>query len=128
MFNQCGVSLSSRSCTCPIFRQLIPHSFPTFLSGEHENLVKFVGVAVQQAPWLAVIEFCQYGDLRAVVKACKEKKVTLLLEEQLSFCHQLASGCAHLASKRFIHMDLASNDLHFGFRELEDTDGEPRNL
>ena len=29
----------------------------------HENLVNMVGVAVQQAPWLCVLEYMEYGDI-----------------------------------------------------------------
>lgn len=78
--------------------------------GEHNNLLRLVGVAVQQAPWLAVLQFCDHGDLRAVVKACKDKQLQLRPEEQLWFCEQLASGCAHMASKRLVHMDLAARN------------------
>jgi hypothetical protein len=35
---------------------------------DHDNLVSMVGVAVQQAPWLVVLEFMQFGDLRAVLQ------------------------------------------------------------
>lgn len=62
----------------------------TMMLLEHENLVRLVGVAVQQAPWLAVLEFCEHGDLRSVVRACKEKQIALTTEEQVSFCEQLA--------------------------------------
>ncbi len=34
--------------------------------GTHPNIVEFAGVAVQQRPWLVVLEFCQYGDLSDV--------------------------------------------------------------
>jgi hypothetical protein len=37
-----------------------------------EGLVKLLGVAVQQRPWLCVIEFMKYGDLRDVLQTCKE--------------------------------------------------------
>ena len=36
--------------------------------GEHPNVVQMVGVAVQQVPWLCVLEFQPYGDLREVVR------------------------------------------------------------
>lgn len=82
----------------------------TQLKLDHENLVKIVGVAVQQAPWLCVLEFCEHADLRAVVKACREKNITIGADEQLSFCQQLAGGMAHLTAKRLVHMDLAARN------------------
>lgn len=78
--------------------------------GDHENLVKMVGVAVQQAPWLAVLEFCQYGDLRDVVKTALGKGIKLEVGEQVSFSYQLACGCAHMAKHRLVHMDLAARN------------------
>ena len=40
----------------------------TMLALDHQNLVSIIGVAVQQAPWLVVLEFMPYGDLRAVLQ------------------------------------------------------------
>lgn len=58
-----------------------------------------IGVALQQKPWLHVLEFLQYGDLRAVLEACKEKKIELTLAEQLHWGMQLCAGCEYMASK-----------------------------
>jgi hypothetical protein len=73
-----------------------------------------VGVAVQQPPWLVVMEYCEYGDLKGVLEVracthitpharqsdwsqtCAEKGVVLVLNEQASFIQQLASGLAFL--------------------------------
>eukprot|EP00041_Stephanoeca_diplocostata_P033126 m.1085046 g.1085046 ORF g.1085046 m.1085046 type:complete len:1167 (-) comp24278_c1_seq1:375-3875(-) len=82
----------------------------TMMLLEHENLVRLVGVAVQQAPWLAVLEFCEHGDLRSVVRAYQEKHLTLTTEEQVSFCEQLAGGMAYLTAQRLVHMDLAARN------------------
>jgi hypothetical protein len=45
--------------------------------GDHDNVVRLIGVAVQQAPWLVVLEFVQFGDLRAVLQALKENGTDL---------------------------------------------------
>jgi serine/threonine protein kinase len=58
--------------------------------GDHDNIVRLIGVAVQQAPWLMVLEFVQFGDLRAVLQACKENSIELSVGEMLSFMRQLA--------------------------------------
>jgi serine/threonine protein kinase len=94
------------------------------LDFDHQNLVRLIGVAVQQKPWLVVLEYMrvcrasvvslrinvhnksmmfgyyvslQYGDLRGVVRACKERKIVLSFLEQLKFCVQIAAGMAYLA-------------------------------
>eukprot|EP00056_Hartaetosiga_gracilis_P005696 m.87808 g.87808 ORF g.87808 m.87808 type:complete len:1114 (+) comp12250_c0_seq2:47-3388(+) len=75
-----------------------------------ENLVGFVGVALQQKPWLCVLEYLKYGDLKSVLVACEEKGIALHVAEVLYFARQLAGGMAFLASKRFVHMDLAARN------------------
>eukprot|EP00039_Didymoeca_costata_P028262 m.20511 g.20511 ORF g.20511 m.20511 type:complete len:651 (-) comp6865_c0_seq1:143-2095(-) len=82
--------------------------------GSHPNVVRMVGVAVQQIPWLCVLEFQPYGDLRGVLMACKQKKLSLTLREQLHCSAQIAAGCAHISSVRFIHMDLAARNVLVG--------------
>eukprot|EP00053_Salpingoeca_punica_P014733 m.134071 g.134071 ORF g.134071 m.134071 type:complete len:756 (+) comp16527_c0_seq2:243-2510(+) len=75
-----------------------------------ENLVQLLGVAVQQRPWLVVLEFIKYGDLRDVLQTCAEKRIKLSLAEQLRYATQICAGMAFLASKGFIHMDLAARN------------------
>lgn len=36
----------------------------TMLDFDHDNVIRIVGVAVQQSPWLSVLEFMCYGDLQ----------------------------------------------------------------
>ena len=115
----------------------------------HEGLVQLLGVAIQQKPWLCVIEFMkvslplatpcsrcsmrsphiglramlppppgahppsipQYGDLRDVLRTCEEKSLQLTYLEQLTMSVQMARGLAFMASKRFIHMDIAARNV-----------------
>nr|BAG55496.1 protein tyrosine kinase [Monosiga ovata] len=88
----------------------------TMASLTHENLVRMVGVAVQQRPWLCVLECMQYGDVRDVLQTCKEKSIALTRLEQLIYAVQIADGMAYMAENRFIHMDLAARNclLHTG--------------
>lgn len=50
---------------------------------------QLIGVAVQQRPWLMVLEFLQYGDMRNLLKGCAAKHITLDYPEQLSFAAQV---------------------------------------
>ena len=56
-----------------------------------------VGVAVQQAPWLCVLEYMEYGDLRSVLKAAEGKGLELQLTDQLNWSRQLAAGCGWIS-------------------------------
>lgn len=51
--------------------------------------LQLVGVVVQQRPWLMVLEFLQYGDLRSVLKGCAAKGIELDYPEQLSIASQV---------------------------------------
>ena len=43
----------------------------------HVNLVNLVGVCVVQQPWLVVLEYLPYGDLRNVVEVvCRMSKIS----------------------------------------------------
>jgi len=75
------------------------------------NVVTFIGAAVSQRPWLVVLEYCQYGDLSDVLKALARRKIGLTLREQLSIAEQLTTGMEFIASKRFVHMDLAARNV-----------------
>lgn len=80
----------------------------------HPSLVQLIGVAVQQRPWLCVIEYVQYGDLADVLQSCKEKGFVLTYLEQHKLCVQVVSGLAFIASKRFLHMDIAARNCLVG--------------
>ena len=41
------------------------------LDFDHDNVTRIVGVAVQQMPWLSVLEFMMYGDLQKLVRSWK---------------------------------------------------------
>ena len=88
----------------------------TMLDMDHENLVKLIGVSMQQKPWLCVIEYMQYGDLRAVMQTCRDRGVTVTKLEMLNFASQLAGGLEYLAGLRYIHMDLAARNVLLGAR------------
>lgn len=83
-------------------------------AGQHKNLVKMVGVALQQAPWLCVLEFLPNGDLQGLLQDLAADDIQLELGVMLDFCRQLCDGGAHLASRRLVHMDLAARNILVG--------------
>eukprot|EP01147_Barroeca_monosierra_P009143 gene9143-1441_t len=78
--------------------------------GHHFNLIKLKGVVTTRRPFLVVLEYCQYGDLSDVLRACRKKSVNLHLSEQLHLCRQLAAGLQFVSSKGFVHMDVAARN------------------
>lgn len=79
--------------------------------GMHANIVSLTGVVVTQRPWLVVLEFCIYGDLGDVLVSCRRKKIDITLQEKLCFTEQIANGMLYIASKGFVHMDLAARNV-----------------
>ncbi|EDQ88238.1 uncharacterized protein MONBRDRAFT_32895 [Monosiga brevicollis MX1] len=82
--------------------------------GAHENLVSLCGVVLNKRPMLMVLEYCQYGDLSDVLRSLRRKNIKLNLGEQLHMANQLASGMQYIASKHFVHMDLAARNCLLG--------------
>ena len=81
---------------------------------EGTGIVRMLGVAVQQPPWLCVLEYLEYGDLRSFLKVAKAKDVPLTTAEQIRICGQLASGCGFVSKGRVVHMDLAARNVLLG--------------
>eukprot|EP00047_Mylnosiga_fluctuans_P003703 m.230445 g.230445 ORF g.230445 m.230445 type:complete len:781 (-) comp12066_c0_seq1:232-2574(-) len=91
----------------PADKKLFIHEAEVTLELQHPNVVRLIGVAIQQKPWLVVLEYMHFGDLRSALKSCKEKGIDVHTGEYLFFAQQLSSGCGFIASKGFVHMDLA---------------------
>ena len=103
-----AVKMMKSAATEAVKTEYIREAITMLRVGEdHENVVRLVGVAVQQAPWLVVLEFVQFGDLRAVLQAFVENQLEFTTGEMVRCMRQLSSGCAHIISKRIVHMDLA---------------------
>jgi serine/threonine protein kinase len=71
----------------------------------------FQGVALQQRPWLSVLELCAYGDMSKLLQTCCATGQRLTLLEQCHVMKQVATGMDFMASKEFIHMDLAARNV-----------------
>lgn len=78
---------------------------------KHANIVQVVGVCFSARPWLVVLELCSYGDLHDLLLACKGKKIEVRPVEQFSWAMQLASGLEYVASRRFVHLDVAARNV-----------------
>ena len=82
--------------------------------GANDNIVSLLGTVLEQRPWLVVLEFVQYGDLREILSACKQKSIAVNETERLHFAEQIALGCAYIISKGFVHNDLACRNCLVG--------------
>lgn len=78
---------------------------------KHQNIVNVVGVCMVQQPYLFVLEYCMYGDLRKVLKTFKSRELELTLGEQAHILAQIADAMAYITKSRIAHMDLASRNV-----------------
>lgn len=84
------------------------------LNFDHENVTVIQGVAVQQSPWLYVLEYCMYGDLRNVLLSCTKRRFYVKPTELLFMCQGVIAGMQHIAEKKYVHMDLAARNCLLG--------------
>lgn len=90
------------------------HEAEIMLKISHKNCVSMIGVAVQQRPWLMVLEFLEYGDLLGILRGTKMSGITLTEAEQLHLSFQPASGLSYMAKKGFLHLDIAARNCLVG--------------
>lgn len=90
------------------------HEAEMMLQLDSNYLVRLVGVCIQQAPWLMVLEFLKYGDLRNSLKAAAGKGLKFELSEQIRILVQIAKGMEFMEKNDMVHMDLAARNCLLG--------------
>lgn len=87
----------------------------TLLSAfSHPNVMGLVAVVTTQDPLLIVLDYVTYGDMRAVLKACRVKGIAVTPAEKLFMATQVAAGMEHLVQRKCIHRDLAARNVLLG--------------
>lgn len=78
----------------------------------HPNVVSFIGVCMAELPWLLVLEYCPFGDLRMFLRLCVHNydQITVGYAEQCDIAAQVASGMEYLSSLGLVHRDLAARN------------------
>ena len=77
----------------------------------HPNVVGLVGVVSAGRPLLMVMELCEHGSLSAFLKKRRAERWHVSLGQRLSICEQTAVGLGYMASKRFVHRDVAARNI-----------------
>ena len=77
--------------------------------GIHKHLVALVGVITRGKPKVAVLSFCEHGELQRALK--KRAADGAPMEDKVRLCGEIASGMAHLSSCRLVHRDLATRNV-----------------
>ena len=76
----------------------------------HENIAALIGVCFVQKPFLAILEYIMYGDLKKVLETFKGKSQEIKHVEQLFLAKQLAAGLDFIAGKKIVHLDIAARN------------------
>jgi len=87
------------------------HEAEVMLETAHVNVMGMLGVAVQQKPWLMVLDFMRYGDLQALVKAAPPKGIIITHQEMLTLSAGICNGMKYMESIGFAHCDLAARNI-----------------
>ncbi|EGD81410.1 TK/HMTK protein kinase [Salpingoeca rosetta] len=94
------------------------HEAEVMLQLDHPNIVRILGVCMNDSPWLLVLEYMPYGNLRSFLQSCLERKLQLTAREHLTCCRQLASALEYVHAQGFVHMDIAARNVLLGHNML----------
>ncbi|KAK8786259.1 hypothetical protein V5799_023966 [Amblyomma americanum] len=83
----------------------------------HEGVARLLGVCRDVEPFLAIMEYTDWGDLKQFLLATQKdsqrkgpKPPPLNQAQAIGVCHQVALAMEHLANHRFTHRDLAARN------------------
>lgn len=96
---QCGTSASVTETNQFIYEGELMKRF------NHRNVLRLLGVCLQEKPLLIVVEFMANGDLVGFLRNCLSTGIQVV--DIYRFTIDVASGLAYLASLGFVHRDLA---------------------
>ncbi|KAF7640465.1 hypothetical protein Mgra_00000286 [Meloidogyne graminicola] len=80
---------------------------------DHPNIVKLVGVNIEQGEHFLVLELMDGGDLLSFLRECRPKKgrsSRLCLRDLIAIAVDIGRGCVHLETYKHVHRDLAARN------------------
>lgn len=91
-------------------------------SVHHRNVTRLYGVSLNKQPWMMVVEYTDWGDLKQFILATAPKKAEngeagtktgmppLTLAQTLTLAQQISRGMDALTKAGFVHGDLAARN------------------
>eukprot|EP00049_Salpingoeca_infusionum_P009487 m.160285 g.160285 ORF g.160285 m.160285 type:complete len:1073 (+) comp14347_c2_seq1:610-3828(+) len=115
--HQQGKLVAVKSCklkTDADTRQSFLMEAATLARFHHPNVLALLGVITVTDTLQILVEHMVYGDLRAMLRACRAGGVEVHEFEMLFMSQQISAGMEHLVSKAFVHRDLAARNILVG--------------
>ncbi|EDQ84629.1 uncharacterized protein MONBRDRAFT_30040 [Monosiga brevicollis MX1] len=80
----------------------------------HRNIVQFVGCLLESDPWLLVLTYVPYGDVRRILKTIRGGGARCSTLELLKIATQCFQAMTYVSEQRCLHLDLATRNLLVG--------------
>jgi serine/threonine protein kinase len=82
----------------------------------HSNVVQLLAVCFNSPPHFIVLELMRLGDLKSVLRKCKDMQRTssqfpFAAQHQLYLSLDVSSGVEFLAAQKFVHRDIAARNI-----------------
>ena len=78
---------------------------------KHKHIANLVGVCMMQKPYLVVLEYVMYGDLKKVLNTLQDKEIILRPHEHNYMVLQIVDALAYISKKKIVHLDLAARNI-----------------
>jgi serine/threonine protein kinase len=77
----------------------------------HKNVIQLLGVCFTSEPFLIVLEYMSNGDLKSLLRQCKNTNELLTQKQLMKLSMDISSGFSYLQAKRFVHRDIAARNV-----------------
>ncbi|XP_065831040.1 insulin-like growth factor 1 receptor [Oscarella lobularis] len=85
---------------------------------DHPNVVRLLGICTRDEPLYLIVELTKHGDLKDYIRKSHSNdthpRPALSIVQLVDIAAQAASGVAYLASRRFVHRDIAARNFLVG--------------
>ncbi|XP_065836171.1 uncharacterized protein [Oscarella lobularis] len=85
---------------------------------DHPNIVRLLGICTHDEPLYLITELMKHGDLKAYIRKARpietHPRSLLSVAQLVDIAAQAAAGVAYLASRLFVHCDIAARNCLVG--------------
>ncbi|XP_065827236.1 insulin-like growth factor 1 receptor isoform X1 [Oscarella lobularis] len=91
---------------------------------DHPNIVRLLGICTHDEPLYLITELMKHGDLKDYIRKARPNEINprpllLSIAQLVDVAAQAASGVAYLASRKFVHRDIAARNCLVGENDTQ---------